>query len=237
MGSLYNYDTKQAWDDLFEIGAEGAWGRPAGRAEIQLNYHRFVIFSRERRIVNSLASVLEWTADSAVLLVNCGFGWGLDVLFGELGIAQVFGTQVSSYIQENKSLDEDVDIAAAVTEVGLSTSLGDGLTLFNALRNSGNPRAALPNRVMDEGLDSQTSRQTVRTALGTAGYDVVTYDGFLNTHTDEEAVVLSDDLNRMPGVGRVIHVVFNWLNAKTLEEWKAILPSDLFVDGVTYRIL
>ena len=108
-----------------------------------------------------------------------------------------------------------------------------------AFRGDGGARSKRAAVILNESLMTNESRQIVRTAVGGgAGYDVFTYDGFLNAHTDAEAIALSNALHRMSGVGRVIHFVYpNWINPKTLEQWKALLPGDIFVDAITYRVL
>lgn len=235
-GSLYDYSTKQGWDDLYDIGAESAWGRPNTRPEVRLNYHRFVIKPITDNHAVNLKRVLGWTNESTVLVVQCGFGWILESL-GQIGVVDTKCTQTSPYIQTSKDLNEDADIAQRIVDAGLVTNVGDGLTIFNALRGDGGARAKRSGDLLNEDLDSNTSRQRVRTALGGPGFDVITYDGYLNTHTDIEAANLSDRLHRMPGVGRVIHHVYrNFLNGKSLDDWKLLLPNDVFVEAITYDI-
>ena len=240
-GSLYDFSTKASWDDLWEIGAEGAWGHPNTRDEVNLNYHRFVVLQRDKNVASNLISALGWDSTSRVLVVQCGFGWVLEGMADE-GVTDTKCTTTSPYILNNKGTNEDADINAAIASVGLSTSFGDGLTLFTTFRGDGGPRSKRTASILNEALDTSESRQRMRTALGGPGFDVLTYDGYLQTFTDAEAEALSDNLHRIPGVGRVIHHVFGgaWapgIQTKTLEEWKALLPNDVFVEAGTYRVL
>ena len=233
--TLYNWNTKANWDDFYDIGAEGAWGHPNTRAEIRLNYHRAVILPFERFRANNLKTALGWTSATKIHFINCGFGWVLEAL-QELGITATCST-TSTYIQNAKFTNEDSDLATKVQGVGLTTSTGDGLTLFSNLRNGGNARAIRAVDVLNLDVSTQTARQAIRTAIGGPGFDLVDYDGYLNSFIDADAIAFAANLRRISGVGRVIHVVYNWLNTKTLAQWKALLPNDIFVDGVTFQVL
>ena len=236
--SLYDFSLKANWDALYEVGAEGAWGHPNTRDEVQLNYHRFAVLPIARDHARNLAAALGWTGLSRVIVVHCGFGWFLEAL-AELGITQSICATTFAYIQNNKSLNEDADLTTAVQSVGLATNVGDGLTLFTTFRGDGGARAKRAAVIFNESLTTNQSRQAIRTAVGGgSGYDVFTYDGFLNAHTDAEALALSGELHKLAGSARLIHHVYpNWLNFKTLEQWKALLPADTFIEHETWRVL
>ena len=235
-GSLYPMVDKEDWDDLWEVDAEAAWGHNPARSQIDLNYHRFVVAPRDANVAGNLVTALGWTSSSRVIVVKCGFGWVLEGL-NALGITQILCTETSPYIQANKALNEDVDLRAKVEDVGLVTNSGDGLTVFNAFRDGGGARSPLAALILNQDLATRESRQVVRTAIGGPGFDIMTYDGYLNTHTDGEAEALSANLHAMPGVGRVIHHVYlNWLNTHTLDEWKVLLPNDTFILHGTWEV-
>lgn len=234
--SLYDFSTKAAWDALYEIGAEGAWGHPASRAEVTLNYHRFVLLPYVREHAKQLRTALGWTNTTPVIVVHSGFGWILEAL-GETGMTTVVGATTSPYIQAAKGNNEDADIRRSVEAVGLTTISGDGLSVFAALRGDGGPRAKRAAALLNESLRTSASRNLVRTALAAVGPVIIlTYDGFLNAHTDAEAVALAADLRRVPSSSVVHHVYPNWLNAKSLEAWKALIPQDTFVEHGTWQV-
>src|SRR3990172_3888577 len=110
---LYDFSTKAAWDALYEIGAEGAWGHPASRAEVTLNYHRFVLMPYVREHAKQLRTALGGTNATPLIVVHPGFGWILEAL-GETGMASVVGATTSAYIQAEKGENEDADVRAAV---------------------------------------------------------------------------------------------------------------------------
>lgn len=235
-GSLYPMDTKEDWDNLWEVDAESAWGDNPNRQQIDLNYHRFIMMPRETFVAGNVARALGWTRDSSVLVVKCGFGWILEGLAIH-GVTNTLCAETSSYIHSSKTVNEDVDLRAKVEGVGLATNSGDGLAVFNAFRGDGGVRSKRAASILNEALDTQASRQTVRQAMGAPGFDVITHDGYLNSHTDTEAIALSENLHRIPGAGRIIHHVYsNWLNPHTLDEWKAMLPNDVFILNQTWEV-
>jgi hypothetical protein len=223
---------------FYDFGAESAWGHPNTRPEVRLNYHRFVVYPFDRNNMVNVHRVLGWTNTSRVLVYQCGFGWPLEVLQTELGIASAIGIQLSAYIQNNKLLNEDTDVRAAVEATGLVTNGGDGLTLFNAFRHSGNPRSLKAVDVLNEDLATPQSRSTVRTRAGGPGSEILTY-GILSSLEDSEIAALLDRLNRLNPT-RVSHFVYT--NAgppfanRTLSQWKAVVGAHTVIEAGTFNV-
>jgi hypothetical protein len=232
------------------MGAERAWGKPGGRPEVRLNFHKFTTLPNERIRAARLAAALGWDINTRLCVYGCGFGWIL-IGFWEQGIQQIQGIENSPYIHANLALNEDAEIQAAIEAVGLMVNTGDGLTLFNAMRDDGNPRGLLPTRVRDVDISSNQQMNQLRQILGGAGAEVITCGEFtLNRLTDQEAIALSGNLGKLQP-SRIVHFINpNWgaiehpttgdpiaLNAKTAEEWKVHLPNDTFVELGTYRVV
>lgn len=235
---LANFDDKAWWDSQYEVGAEGAWGHPNTRSEVQLNYHRFTILPIERDRAQRLATALGWGTGTRLVVAHCGFGWILEA-FADLGIS-VVGTAPYLYIQGNKSLNEDADLITAITAVGLTQNVDDGLTLFTTFRGDGGPRSKVASSVLNESLTTNTSRSNVRTALGGGtGYEALTFDGWLGYFSDADAVALAGEVRKLVGLRRLVHHVYasGVPNAKTLEDWKTLIPADTFVEARSYRVV
>jgi hypothetical protein len=241
---LYPLDTKQSWDDLWEKGAEGAWGHPGTRPEVNLNYHRYVILPYDRNKAPKLRAALGWNGNTRLLVYGCGFGWILIALW-ELGIRQaLYGLERSVYVQANKMLNEDDDIRDAIQAVGLGVGTGDGLVLFTEFRDGGNPRSAMSTRLLNKDLSSKKEINELKSILGGPGAEVITYDGYLNTLSDDEVLTLSDQLHDLQPSRVIHHTYTNWtsvgdiqLNAKTPEEWKMLLPNDTIIENGSFRIV
>ncbi len=237
-GAVYTYETQADWDFLWEVGAEGAWGHPNTRSEIRLNYHRFVIKPIQRRQALELQEALGWTSTTRLLIWHCGFCWIGEVLEDELGLQQVIGIEHSAYIQDAKSTNEDADLATKVEDVGLSTSSSDGLTLFNAFRNNGNPRSLRPANILNEPLDTSASRNKVRDLMGGPGYEIMTHE-FLASLEDAEIIALGALLDKATN-GRISHLVDTSAGCcfigRTLDEYKALIPGHFFISTSTFEV-
>lgn len=233
-GSLYDRNLKANWDALWDVGAEGAWGRPNTRPEVRLNYHRQAVITSARQNAAKMIAQWGWDQDSTVLIVFCGFGWIVEALI-EQGVGAVVCVEQSAYIQASKGENEDADLRAAVEAVGLVTNAGDGLAIFNALRNGGAPRSGAAAAIRDESLSTKDSRDRIANALPGNNIHAVTYDGWLQTYTDTEALELSGRLNSIRGVRQVSHWVYfgdEWapgVQSKSQAEWQALIPADEFV--------
>jgi hypothetical protein len=250
MSVLYPLDEKAYWDSLYDIGAEGAWGHPSTRQEVRLQFHKFTTLEIDRHNAQKLAEALGYTAATRLCVYGCGFGWILQG-FWELGIMSVQGIENSSYVRANLAINEDDDIQAAIELVGLNISTGDGLTLFNAMRDSGNPRGMMPVRVREVDISSNQAMNQLRQIMGGAGCEVLTYGQYaIQRHDNQQAVELRDNLDKLQPA-RISHFINPpaavWddpfggapiaLNNKTGEEWQVHLPNDTFVEESTFRVV
>ena len=227
---------KALFDAAYSLNAEPD-GHPNTREAITLHYNRYVLFPEMLRRAQFLAQLLGLNANSRVLVVGCGFGWTAEAL-SNLGIPTI-GTDVSSYIQANKSLSEDADIAAAITAVGLSTTAGEGLSHFNRLKGDGvRTRATVLN---EDGMTA-TSRNRIKNALGTITQCIT--EDLLTSLTDAECAALETQIAKfnVPMCHFVTEFAnpnppFNF-NSKSIDQWKALFPTDVIVaDGYSYKVL
>lgn len=235
---LVNWTTKADFDQWYDIGAEGAWGHPNTRSEIRLKYHRFVLLPWMRERAKKLVAALGWTASTRLAIIGAGFGWTAEILQNELGIGTVVAVDTSAYVQASKDLNEDADYIAAITAVGLNANVGDGLTLLNAFRGDGGPRARHPIR--NDNVQTGGGRASIRSAIGGApfNFEVMTED-VLSSLTDAEAQALSSALHTLTN-GRVSHLVGEYplpFSPNTAAQWKVLLPNDAIVKIGTYEVL
>lgn len=241
---LVNWDTKDIWDLAYEFDAEpeGTSGRPG----VRLHYNRHVAYRFAQQNIINCARVLGWTAATRALIVGCGFGWSIEVLLDELGLTQCNGVDLSVYIQSNKGLNEDAEIAAAIIAVGLNPNLGEGLTLFNRFRGDGGPRSKRANQILNQNINSQQGRNNIRGVMGGPhNYEILSED-VLTSLTDAECLQASNAAHQITS-GRVSHLVTVWplpdnpfipFNIKrTLEAWKALIPADTFIEAGSWRVL
>ena len=230
--------TKELYDLAYRLDAEPD-GHPNTREGITLHYNRYVLYPEMVRRAQAFISILGLTTADRILLVGCGFGWTAEALTG-MGYT-VIGTDISPFIQGNKSLSEDEDISAAISAVGLDPTQGNGLTHFHRLRGDGVRTRA---NVLNEDSSSNSSRNRVRNALGSNPTIAITED-IVTSLTDSECAALQTNILRYAAGLRVCHFVtelanpnppFNF-NSKTLAEWKAVFPTaTIIADGYVYRV-
>jgi len=214
-------------------------GHPNTRPGIRLHYNRYVMYPEMLRRAQALISLLGITLSDKILIVGCGFGWTAEALAG-MGYS-VVGTDISSYIQNNKGLSEDADISAAITAVGLDPASGEGMMHFNRLKGDGVRTRAT---VLNEDSASVKSRNQIKNLIGTP--TIIITEDLLTSLTDNECTVLQNNIVKYDLSARIVHFVsefanpappFNF-NSKSLEEWKALFPtSTIIADGYIFRVL
>lgn len=231
------------WDKaLFDLAySENAEpdGHPNTRSEIRLHYHRYIMYPQALRRAQFFVQQFNLTAADHVLVVGCGFGWTVEALVG-MGIDAV-GTDVSAYIQGNKSLTEDSDISAEIAKVGLSSVSGEGLGHFNRLRGDGVRTRA---KVLNENSSNNASRNRVRQEFVGGTVTLAISEDIVTSLTDAECAQLRTFISNYSVP--ICHFVTEFanpnppfsFNSKSLADWKAMFPNDTIVaDGATYRVL
>lgn len=241
---LKRWDTKADFDGAYgSSGDRLTGGRPTTRPPIRLHYHRATLYPAAQRRAAKFAELFGWTAGSRVVIVGAGFGWTMEALEEILPSIIVLGTDTSAYVQAQKNNSEEAELREAIVATGLDPDSGEGADKLSALLGSNGPRARLAARILNENLLTRGSRRRVRTAVGAINCDVVT-ENVLESLADAEAQEFSAALHGLTG-GLVAHYVtpllsdhlqdegYNW---KLLEDWKALIPTDTWVEAGTFRI-
>lgn len=247
---LKDWDLKSQWDTSYSFGAEGDVGHPNTRAEVRLHYNRAVKWESAQAHAVSLAAALGLTPPGpTILIIGAGFGWTAEALEG-LGFLTVVGTDTSTHIQNNKDSNEDAEIDAEIALVGLDPASGEGLDIKNRLiaRGGGTGNRSRNSRgVLDEAGQNGGSRGRIKQALGLQGNETIQQvisEAVIESLSDAEALDGSSDAHIIgDAVAHFVYTLrpsgnqeagFNW---KTLEDWKALIPGDTFVEAGSYRVL
>lgn len=230
---------KTLYDLAYSYNAEPD-GHPNTRPAITLHYHRYVLFPEMLRRAQFFIQQFGLTGASRVLVVGCGFGWTVEAL-NALGIPTV-GTDVSAYIQGNKSLTEDSDIDAAIRAVGLDPTTSEGLGHFNRLRGGGVRTTAT---ILNEDSGNNASRNRVKNAFSGEITLIITED-IVTSLTDSECAVLQSNIVKYGATIPICHFLtefansnppFNF-NSHSIAEWKALFPTaTIIADGYKYQVL
>lgn len=236
---LYDWSTKGAFDAAYDFSGEPD-GHPSDRPEVRLHYHRSVMMPYATTVAHGLVAALGWGATTRVVVVGAGFGWTVEVL-RTLGLGRVVGIDTSSYVQSRKTQPEDDEVRASIIRAGLDPASSRGAELL-ARHSDGLPRSRVASDLANENLTTGASRARVRQIMGSQSFEVLT-ESVLESFTDAEAQQVSAFAHSATS-GRVSHYIFpraegNFLplNWKILEEWKALIPADSFIEAGTWRVL
>lgn len=250
------YNTKADYDSEYNVGAEGKWGHPGTRQEIRLHYSRIWMMPTIQARAQGIATAMGWVAPGPVLVVvGAGFAW-LAEAFEGLGFTRVVGIDVSPYIQTDKTASVETDLDAAITAVGLNPASGEGLERKQMIMAEYNvtpgPKTRASRGCLNQTGSTQQSRNAVRSALGLSGNtqpDWLLTENVIERMTDAEVIADSTSLKAwVPNLAHYVQPVDinhpagldangNDWNAKTLEQWKALLPLDTFIEQGTFRKL
>ena len=244
MSPLKDWNDPATWDAAYSIGAEGDTGHPASRQEVKLGYHRAAMLPYCQTRAVGIAQALGWTPPGPIIIfVGAGFGWTAEVLEG-MGYTRVLALDISTYVQANKAGTEEAEINGRIAAAGLDPASGPGLALKGRLHDGG-PRSRASRGVLNEDGAGGQSRGRIRQALGLAGNQKADWgvsESVLESLTDAEAVQASSVAHDFcTSVAHYVvtlregnHPGYNW---KTLAEWKAVLPGDMFIEAGTFRTL
>lgn len=197
--------------------------------------------------VDCWVQALGLTTAHNVVVAGCGFGWQVEEL--NLRGIKAVGLEISTWIWGLHNQTETTAIRGYITAAGLNPDSGDGAAILAALDDGGiRTRAVAPGDppnlgILNETASNNLSRNRIKTALtgsinGTVHF-VIT-DDVLSVLDDVTGNAYRNNLSSLGG--QVVHYVsvneptINWINSRTIAEWKAALPSDLFIKAGT-RVL
>jgi hypothetical protein len=243
---IIDWNATATWNASYNIGT----GSFSPSAEVRLSYHRAVLWPEAQIRAQKFVEILSITTEDRVAIIGCGFGWTVEALVA-MGYAAA-GTDVSSYIQGNKSTTEDTDYNARITAAGLNPASGDGLTIKAELvARGGGPGNRSRATVANEDLANNASRSRVRQLFAGNKVTVAISEDLLPWLTDAEITTQVSRVAQLDSSNlRIIahfltpaqpgnFAAYNW---KTAAEWRAFLnslgaSSHLIIIAGTYEVL
>lgn len=203
------YDTKADFDAMYRTPAIQRYfgGRPPGEKNVTLNYHHAWMSDGLKLMYEGLLPKLNIASTELVLIVGAGFGWGVEA-FAELSGCTTVGIDISAYVQAEKNNTEEAELREAIIAADLDPDTGRGAFLLNAMlekRGLGVPRCVVI--VLDEDMQTNTSRQAIRAALGGWPTVVIMEQIIDETTTEQEITQVGNAANLFAGNQRVI-----WIN-------------------------
>lgn len=227
--------TKADYDNAYRFRVERYFGgRGPGRREVNVNYVRWAMQPILADMWARLALILNIANTEHVLIVGCGFGWGVEAFIAETG-ANTVGIEISDYIDSEKGNTEEVDIRASIAAVGLDPDAGRGLELMGHLYDA-QPRANII--VLKEDMNTNTSRQNIRAALGNNWPSVVIFEDIISEPTlDAEITQANNAANLFAGNQRVIWITPRGYPGRSLAELQTLTGAEVITrDGQTHLV-
>ena len=175
---------------------------PNQTGPVILHYHRWFVAPIMQAMWARLAPILNIPPSSNVLIVGAGFGWGVEAFMAETGVTSCVGIEISAYVNAEKDNTEEAEIDAAITAAGLDPASGRGAAI-KAYCYDGQPRTNVV--VLNENMQTNQSRNAIRSALGNNWPDVVIIENLVDANTTEaEITQLNNAANLIPGPPRII---------------------------------
>jgi hypothetical protein len=248
---LQDWNLKATFDGAYGFNAEHD-GHPNTRLAVMLHYQRGIRASVVSKIAEHFNNYLGPAAyNQRFVIVGGGFGW----VAGELldrGFTNIVVVETSTYILDNMDLDDEQEVRATCSDVGLDPNGLRADELVSRWARPGVPRrrrvgAATDVPIVDEDISTGAGRTAVRNALTPSGNpQIVVTEDVMSGLSDPEAVQFAADCQAWGGQQAVAHLVsalqpdgsqdpdYNW---KTLADWKLLIPSDIWIDAVTGEVL
>lgn len=197
--------TKADYDALYSIRVSRYFGGVAsGETEVRCNYHRWAMQPVLQTMWANLAPILNIASSEDVLIVGCGFGWGVEAAATATGVTNIIGIDISEYIAAEKDNTEEVELRAAVSTAGLDPDTGKGATIMAGIYD-GQPRSNVI--ILESDMSTQNERQLIRTALGGSWPSVVVYEDLIDdTWTDQDILNARNAGNGFGGSQRLIFI-------------------------------
>lgn len=252
------FDTRADFDNYYALSGE-PWGyvsadRPGGKP-IMLHYNDWWVGSamRDRYALKIASRLMPLTSlpGARIGLIGAGFGW-LGEGLADLG-ATVVGTDISSYILNEKSNTEEADLRDYITAAGLDPDTDkiigpdgrqetDPLDLYlRGGRANPQPRQSRI-QVIGEDSSSRKSRRDIAQVCG-GGFDHIVTEELLNSVDDAQAFTICDFLSQASSEwgGEITHILSPLqpekfaagqqrpeLNWKLYDDWRAWLNTNGF---------
>jgi len=231
---LKQYNSKADFDADYDLNGEPE-GHPNTRPGIRLGYCRAVMLPVAQLRAAKLVEIFAWPTSTRIFMIGAGYAWTAEVLEQQYGYSNIVTSDTSPYVQSTQDQTDEAEINAAISAVGLNPASGEGATKKARLYSPGNRRRH-SRSVRNEDLSNGGSRNRIKNVLG--GVDVAISEDLILAFSDAEVLQAAGWIDAIDTLDQVIHMVtelgaganqnpvFNW---KTIEGWKALVPSHTFM--------
>jgi hypothetical protein len=231
--------TKADYDNAYRIRVERRYGTyPAGatRPEVRAHYHRWAMKDHLDNRWSKMLPVLAIDPSEFVCIVGAGFGWGVESFANRTGCVTC-GIDISDYISAEQDNTEEAELRQCIIDGGLDPDTGDGAFLLSQIYDAA-PRKDPSIIVLQEDMQTNTSRQNIRAALGNNWPSVVIFEDLIDDNTlDAEITQANNAANLFAGNQRVIWVTAKDRPGRTLQQLQTLTGSEVItVDGLIHLV-
>lgn len=201
-------------------------GAPGDRPWVQLHYHKVMMKPILADMWAKIAPIMAIAPGTPTLVVGAGFGWGIEGAIAQ-GISPIVGVDISAYVQTEATNTEEAEIRAAITAVGLDPDSGRGAEIL-AFCYDGQPRKDPSIVVLNEDMQTNTSRQNIRTALGGNWPSVVIFEEIVNDSvTDQEITFVNNAANNFAGTQVLWYIYSQGDNVRTAQDLATLTGANV----------
>lgn len=212
--------------------------------QFKLNFDAPVLREPYRNVMANIVQALGWNGTERVVVVGCGFGWGLGWLLDN-GFNAV-GIETSQYIHDNKETDPVSEISSKLAAQGISPSSPAGQAVLSDIGASIKVDENVKPRLLNESGSTNQSRNNIRKTLGNLDPTHALTENVMSVLSDQDALVLNNVCGQIaPNVAHYINCLvgdeaYGWRegdNWKTVQDWKTFLSPSIVVANRNYEVL
>lgn len=225
--------TKEQYDQLYRFRVCRYFGgRLAGEEPVYIHYHKYsmkpILEARWAR----MAPLLNIASTESVLIVGAGFGWGVEAFINETGCTTV-GIDISAYVQAEKDNTEEAELRQCIIDAGFDPDSGKGATILAGVFDN-QPRSNVV--VLNEDMQTNQSRNAIRSALGNWPTVCIAEDIIDDTTTDAEITQVNNAMDLFAGTQRIIWV-HDGLAGRTLQDLQTLTGAEVIsTDGSVHLV-
>src|SRR5210317_933461 len=215
--------TKEQYDLMYRFRVCRYFGGLAsGEQPVYIHYHKYsmkpILEARWAR----MAPVLNIASTELVLIVGAGFGWGIEAFINETGCTTI-GIDISAYVQAEKDNTEEAELRQCIIDAGFDPDSGKGATILAGVFDN-QPRSNVV--VLNEDMQTNQSRNAIRSALGNWPTVCIAEDIIDDTTTDAEITQVNNAMDLFAGTQRIIWV-HDGLAGRTLQDLQTLTGAEV----------
>lgn len=219
---------KAAFDAAYQFYPETHMpgGAPSTRPLITCHYHKWAMKPVLAYMYSQALPLMGLDPSAPTVVVGAGFGWGIEALRDQ-GFTNLCGIDISAYVQTEMDATEEAEIRAQIVAGGLDPDTGRGAEIL-AFLNDGQPRRDPSIIVLNEDMQTNTSRQNIRAALGNNWPSQIIMEELVDDSvTDQEITFANNAANNFAGTQTIWFIYSQGDNIRTAQDLATLTGSNV----------